>query len=117
MSAHPQELVIIDIWTVAPGRQQEEMADALRASVERLRLIDGFIEGDVLANWDETRVASFLRFRSAADWERVTEDDEFVEQMRTLESIGSSEGDAYERMAVIAPPKEHGPIDVSYGTF
>ena len=49
MSVHPQELVIIDIWTVAPGRQQE-MADALRAGLERLRLIDGFIEGDVLAN-------------------------------------------------------------------
>jgi len=116
MSAHPQELVIIDIWTVAPGRQQE-MADALRAGLERLRLIDGFIEGDVLANWDETRVASFVRMRSAADWERATEDDEFVEQMRTLEAIGSSDGDAYERMAVIAPPKEHGPIDVSYGAF
>jgi heme-degrading monooxygenase HmoA len=116
MSAHPQELVIIDIWTVAPGRQQE-MAGALRAGLERLRLIDGFIEGDVLASWDETRVASFVRFRSAADWERATEDNEFVDQMRTLESIGSSDGDAYKRMAVIAPPKEHGPIDVSYGRF
>ena len=117
MSTHPKELVIIDIWTVAPGRQQEEMADALRASVERLRLSDGFIEGDVLANWDETRVASFLRFRSAADWERVTEDDEFLEQMRALEAIGSSDGDAYERMAVIAPPRERGPIEISHGAF
>jgi heme-degrading monooxygenase HmoA len=116
MSAHPQELVIIDIWTVAPGRQQE-MADALRAGLERLRLIDGLIEGDVLANWDETRVASFVRMRSAADWERATEDDEFVEQMRTLESIGRSDGDAYERMAVIALPREHGPIEISYGAF
>ena len=116
MSAHPQELVIIDIWTVAPGRKQE-MAGALRAGLERLRLIDGFIEGDVLANWDETRVASFVRFRSAADWERATEDDEFLEQMRALEALGTSDGDAYERTAVIAPPRDHGPIRVSYEAF
>jgi heme-degrading monooxygenase HmoA len=111
-----QELVIIDIWTVAPGRQQE-MTRALRAALEKLRRIDGFIEGDVLANWKETRVASFVRFRSAADWERATEDDEFLEQMQTLEALGTSDGDAYERTAVIAPPRDHGPIRISFGAF
>jgi len=116
MSVHPQELVIIDIWTVAPGRQQQ-MADALRAALEQLQLVDGFIEGDVLANWDQTRVASFVRFRSAADWQRATEDYEFLEQIRALEAIGSSDGDAYERMAVIAPPRQRGPIEISPGAF
>jgi heme-degrading monooxygenase HmoA len=114
--SHPQQLVIIDMWTVAPGRHQE-MTKALRAGLEQLRVIDGFIEGDVLANGDQTRVASFVRFRSAEDWERATELEEFRERMRALEAIGSSHATAYERMAVIAPPMEHGPIEVSHGAF
>ena len=116
MSAHPQELMIIDIWTVAADRQQE-MTRALRAGLDRLRLIDGFIEGDVLANRDRTKVASFVRFRSAEDWERVTENEEFLEHMRALEAIGTSHADAYERTAVIAPPRDHGRTKVSHGAF
>jgi heme-degrading monooxygenase HmoA len=116
MAAHAEELVIIDIWTVGPGRQQE-MADALRAGLERLRLIDGFIEGDVLANDDETKVASFVRFRSAEDWKRATEHEEFLDHMRALEAIGTSHTDVYERMAVIAPPRQLGPMKVPYGAF
>jgi len=116
MSADPQELVIIDIWTVPPGRQQQ-LTDALRRGLEQLRVMDGFIEGDVLANGDETKVASFVRFESAQDWQRVTEHKEFVEQMRALEAIGSPHADAYERMAVIAPPRDRGPFEGSYGAF
>jgi heme-degrading monooxygenase HmoA len=111
-----QELVIMDIWSVAPSRRRE-LIDALRAGLEQLRIMDGFIEGDVLASRDETKVASFVRFRSAEDWERVTEDEGLLEQMRALAAIGSSDADAYERMAVIAPPRDHGPVDVSYGAF
>lgn len=116
MQSPPQHLVIVDIWTVAPDRQQE-LTDALRAALEQLRLMDGFIEGDVLANGDGTKVASFVRVRSAEDWERATQQEEFLEQMRALEAIGGSHADVYERIAVIAPPSERGPIEVSYGAF
>jgi heme-degrading monooxygenase HmoA len=117
MSTHSQEeLMIIDIWTVAPDRQRE-MTRALRAGLDQLRLIDGFIEGDVLANGDKTKVASFVRFRSAEDWERATEHEGFLERMRALEAIGTSHPDAYERTAVIASPRDHGPTKVSHGAF
>jgi heme-degrading monooxygenase HmoA len=116
MSTHSQELMIIDLWTVAPDRQQE-MTRALRAGLDQLRLVDGFIEGDVLANLDSTKVASFVRFRSAEDWERVTENEEFLEHMRALESIGTSHAGAYERTAVIAPPRDDGATKVSHGAF
>jgi hypothetical protein len=64
---------------------------------------------------DQSGVARALR--SATDWERATEDDEFLQQMRALEAIGTSDGDAYERTAVIAPPRDHGPVRISYGAF
>ena len=116
MSAHTQELVVIDMWTVPSGRQQE-ITDALRAALEKLRRVDGFIEGDVLANSDDSKVASFVRFRSAEDWQRVAEHEEFREQMRALEAIGISHANAYERIWVIAPPTDRGPFDASYGAF
>ena len=72
MSGSTQESVIIDIWTVPPGRQ-EEMINELRAAFERFRLIDGFIEGGVLANGDDTKMASYVRVRSSADRERGAE--------------------------------------------
>jgi len=116
MSADAQELVVVDIWTVPSGRRQE-MTEALRAAHEQLRRADGFIEGDLLSNDDDTKVAAFVRFRSAADWQRVAELEEFREQMRALEAIGISHADSYERVSVIAPPTDGGPLEVSYGKF
>jgi hypothetical protein len=78
---------------------------------------DQLVLDDPVAICEETRVASFVRFRSAADSERATEENEFLEQMRTLEALGTSDGDAYERTAVIAPPRDHGPIRISFGAF
>ena len=71
----------------------------------------------MLANDDEAKVASFVRFRSAEDWKQATEREEFLEHMRALEAIGTSHADVYERMAVIAPPRDLGPTKVSYGAF
>jgi heme-degrading monooxygenase HmoA len=116
MASRAQELVIVDIWKVPAGRQQE-MTDALRAALEQLRVVDGYIEGDVLANGNDTKVGSYVRFRSAEDWQRATELEEFREQMRALEAIGSSHADTYERISVIAPPTDRGPREVTYGAF
>ena len=111
-----QESVIIDTWTVPSGHQRE-MIDALRAAFEEFRLIDGFIEGGVLANTDDTTVASYVRVRSEDDWRSATEREQVREQIRTLESIGSSHADAYERRWVIAPPPDRGPVEVRPGSW
>ena len=116
MSADAQELVIVDMWTVPPGHHQQ-MTDALRAAHEQLRRADGFIEGDVLSNDDDSKVAAFVRFRSAEDWQRAAELEEFREQMRALEAIGSAHPITYERISVIAPPSERGATEVTYGAF
>ena len=48
---------------------------------------------------------------------RATEHEEFRAQMRALEEIGTSHAGAYERMAVIAPPMDRGPLKAAYGAF
>src|SRR5690242_18405553 len=110
MSALAQESVIIDVWTVPSGRQ-EDMINELLATFEQCRLLDGFIEGRVLANEDGTRVASFVRIRSAEDRQRGVERDEVRKRMKALTAIGSSHADAYERVWVIAPPTDSGPVE------
>jgi hypothetical protein len=108
MSGSTQESVIIDIWTVPSGRQ-EEMINELLAAFEQFRLMDGFIAGGVLTNGDDTQVASCVRVRSAADREGAAERGEVRERMRALATIGSSHADSYERMWVIAPPRHGDP--------
>jgi heme-degrading monooxygenase HmoA len=116
MSVRPQESVMIDIWTVPSGHQQE-MAEALRDAFEDFRSIEGFCEGGVLANQDGTKVAAYLRMRSPAELQRAVEQDDARERTRELREIGSSHADTYERLWVIAPPMEHGPVQVSHGAF
>lgn len=114
MSGSTQESVIIEIWTVPPGRQ-EEMINELRTAFEQFRLIDGFIEGSVLANGDDTKMASYVRVRSAADRERGAEHETVRERTSALAAIGSSHADAYESVWVTAPPSHSGPVQVSRG--
>jgi hypothetical protein len=116
MPTDSQESVMIDIWTVPSGRQRE-MTDELRAAFEDFRSIDGFIEGGVLANHDGTKVASYVRMKSPAELQRAAEQEDVRERMRALQAIGSSHADTHERVWVIAPPTDHGPVEVAYGAF
>jgi heme-degrading monooxygenase HmoA len=108
--------VVIDIWTVPSGREQE-IIDALCAAFEQFRCMDGFIEGGVLANSDGTRIASYVKARSAADLQRGMEQEAIRERLRELERLGSSHRDAYERKWVAVPPGDRGSVEVSHGAF
>ena len=114
MSAGARESVVIDVWTVPSGRQEEMIKEPL-AAFEQFRQIDGFIEGGVLSNRDETKVASYLRMRSAADLQRASELEEVRERLSALAAIGSSRAEVYDRMWVIAPPRDRGSVQVSRG--
>jgi heme-degrading monooxygenase HmoA len=116
MSARSEQSVLIDIWTVPPGHQQQ-MIDELCAAFEEFRRIDGFIEGGVLANSDGTQIASYAKMRSAADLQRGMEQEEVRARIRALEELGSSHRDAYERLWVAVPPRDRGSVQVSYGAF
>ena len=57
MSPTEQESVIMDMWELPPGRQQE-VIDALREVLEQLRASDGFVDGHIHASLDGTKVMS-----------------------------------------------------------
>lgn len=116
MSTGAQESVIVDVWTVPSGRQ-EAMIKELHAAFEQFREIDGFIEGGVLSNGDETKVASYLRVRSAGDLPRGAKLEEVRDRLSALAAIGSSHADRYDHIWVIAPPRDRGPVHTSRGAF
>jgi hypothetical protein len=110
------ESVIIGIWSVPSGREQE-MIDALLDAFQELRLSDGFIEAGALQNREKTKVAWYLRMRFAENGNGAAEREGVRQRIRALESIGGSRVDAFERVCVIVPPSETGPTEVSYGSF
>ena len=66
MSPKEPESVIMDMWEVPPGRQQE-VIDALRGLIEEMRPMEGFVDGRVHASLDGSKVVSYSTMRSAAD--------------------------------------------------
>ena len=47
MSETPEQAIVIDLWTV-PEDSREEFIDAMVTMYERLRVLDGFVEGQIL---------------------------------------------------------------------
>ena len=116
MPARAKETVFIDVWSIPPGHQQE-MIDVLLDAFEAFRLVDGFIEGGVLTTPDASKMAWYLRIELAEDRQRSEQRQEVCERIRALESIGNSRAEAFERVRVIAPRTDGGPVEVNYGSF
>jgi putative copper export protein len=62
-------------------------------------------------------IAAYVRMQSLAELERATEQQELRERMRELQATGSSHSDTYEHVWVVAPPSDHGPVQVAHGAF
>ena len=86
MAPKEQESVIMDMWEVPPGRQQE-LIDQLRELPDQARRTDGFVDGRIHASLDGSRVVSYSTMRSAADHQSFQERDEIHERMQALEAI------------------------------
>ena len=116
MSPKEQESVIMDMWEVPPGRQQE-LIDQLRELLEQARRADGFVDGRIHASLDGSRVVSYSTMRSAADHQSFQERNEIHERMQALEAIAVPHRSAYQLMCVFTATAETGPTQVSPGAF
>ena len=116
MSPEEQESVIMDMWEVPPGRQQE-LIDALRELLEQMRHIDGFVDGRIHASLDGSKVISYSTMRSAADHQRFQERDEIRARMQALEAIAVPHRSAYQLECVFTTPAGTGPEQFSPGAF
>jgi|GEM_PF-2781543 len=86
MTDAKQPSIVVDVWTVADGDQQE-FIDTIVALFERMRAFDGFIAGELLQGANTTHFVSFARMRSAQDRDRVVEDRDIRMALRNLGGI------------------------------
>ena len=111
-----QQSVIVDMWVAAVG-QQHELVDGLLGLFEKLRLVDGFVDGGIYASLDGTKVLSYSRMRSATDQQLARNLEDIRERLRALEAIALPHRDYYELAWMFTPPADGGPDSVSYGAL
>jgi heme-degrading monooxygenase HmoA len=95
--------IIVDTWTVEDGRQQEFL-DALVGLLERLRELDGFLEGAIFKGVDATRFVSWSKMRSSRARDAAVIDSEVQARLRTLGAIARPDYGGYTVFRTFAPP-------------
>ncbi len=117
MASHQPESVIIDVWTVPDGRQQEA-TDGFMALFEALRVLDGFLDGRLHASVDGTALLSYVRMRSAADRQNAENRPEIRAQTRALREIARPHPHVYELLRIFVPAHHSpGPPTTEHGSF
>jgi hypothetical protein len=84
MSEIAEASIVVDVWVVSDGHQEEFM-DALVVLFERLRTLEGFVDGQILEGVDRTVFVSYATMRSARDRDAAFLDREV---RATIRSIG-----------------------------
>lgn len=102
MSEPEQESIVVDAWTVADGSQQEFLHELTRM-FERLRELDGFLEGQILEGVDPTRFVTFARMRSAHAREAAMLDGDVQATLRRLGGIAHPNLAAYTVLRTFTP--------------
>lgn len=96
--------IIVDAWTVEDG-SQEEFLDTLVALFERVRELDGFLEGAIFKGADATRFISWARMRSPRERGAAMIDSEVRARVRSVRGIAHPDLGAYTELRKFAPPE------------
>lgn len=64
-------LTLINVFTVAPERQQELVELLVQATAGRVRQAPGFVSASLHRSLDSTRVTMYAQWRSREDYERM----------------------------------------------
>jgi hypothetical protein len=78
--------VIVDVWVVSDG-SQEEFMQALVSLFDRLRVLEGFVDGQILKGVDPTLFVSYATMRSARERDAAFLDSEIRAMMRAIGGI------------------------------
>ena len=94
MSDTREQAIVLDLWTVSEDDRDEFMA-AMVGLFERLRELDGFIEGQILTGANPSLFATYARVRTAAERDAALIDPQVQALMRRLRQIAKPKPHAY----------------------
>ncbi len=86
MSETVEPSIIVDVWVVSDG-SQEEFMDALVGVFERVSALEGFVGGGILKGVDPTAFVSYATMRSASERDAAFMDSEVTAMMRAIGGI------------------------------
>lgn len=64
-------LTLINVFTVAPEKQQELVALLINATSETMKHLPGFISANIHRSFDGTKVVNYAQWESEADFEAM----------------------------------------------
>ncbi len=108
--------MVIDACTVPDGRQQE-VIEKLGAILDQVRLLDGFVGGELHLSADGATVLFYTRMRTDADRKAVENNAEIAAASEDLQAITTPKRKAFEVLQVFYPPRESRGVDFSSGAM
>lgn len=100
ITAHAQVLTLINVFDVAPDRQQALVELLERATVEVMRRRPGFISANIHRGLDGRSVANYAQWATREDFERMLEDPEAQVHMREASAMARATPLLYEVSSV-----------------
>lgn len=93
-------VVLINVFTVVPERQDELVGLLVEATETTVRHIPGFISANIHKSLDGTRVTNYAQWRSKEDFEAMLKNPEAVRHMGPIRTIATHDPHLYEVVAV-----------------
>jgi quinol monooxygenase YgiN len=95
-------VTLINVFTVAPERQQTLVDLLIRATEETMAKLPGFVSANIHRSLDGTRVANYAQWQSRADFEAMLHNSEAQKHMQTASELATAEPYLYEVVFVHA---------------
>jgi quinol monooxygenase YgiN len=83
-------LVLINTFTVAPGKADDLLAVLSHATEARIRHVPGFVSANLHLSADRRHVANYAQWRSQADLDAMLADPASREHMQAAAAIATS---------------------------
>jgi heme-degrading monooxygenase HmoA len=95
--------VIMNSWVVMDG-DQEKFVETIIRLLDRVRTLDGFIEGELLQGVNPTRFVSYVRMRSARARQNALNSSEVRTLRRAAAAFGRPDLHSYDVVRAFCPP-------------
>jgi heme-degrading monooxygenase HmoA len=89
-------VTLVNVFTVAPERQQDLLDQLTAATDQVMNKLPGFVSANLHRSLDGTRVVNYAQWRSRADFEAMLRNPDAGAHMREIAKIASAEPHLYE---------------------
>lgn len=103
LSMNDIPITLINVFTVAPGRQQELVELLTRATELSVRHAPGFLSARLHRSFDGTRVTMYAQWRSEADYLAMRRDPTPIPYLQQAMTMATFEPGMYEIVKTFSP--------------